>query len=278
MTRRPLSGALIGVFIGLGVAVVLARLGVWPPDQLTVFLLPALVGFLGMLILSMGRVGSTTTMVISLIILIPMLVWGALGFGKIDQSGQLNGDCSVMAASDVDTTSVTDTSRASPFVIEPTGGLAWTAVSPEPFMDYQWRLHSVIGGIAIPIESGTEANTAGDTENAGDVPNVGELASARGIDLDLYRGIHEVGGFAATCDGFGFVEISGEGADPIAIAAIVLIVLLIIALLVLLFTERIGTRVESSGATKGGGNVDVYGALGPYEAGSEETRGDKDSS
>lgn len=276
MMRRPLSGALLGVFIGLGVAVVLARLGVWPADQLTVFLLPSLIGFLGMLILSMDRMGSTTTMVISLIILIPMLVWGALGFGKIDQSGQLNGGCSVMAASDADATSVTDTSRGDPFVIEPPGGLAWRAVSPEPFMDYEWRLHAVIGGIAVPIESGTEANTDGDTENAGDVPAVGEYASARGIDLDLYRGVYEVGGFAATCDGFGFVEISGEGFDPIAIGAIVLIVLLLILLLVLLFPGRIGTRVESSEVVEGGSDVDISDALSPYEAGAEETRGNKD--
>lgn len=275
--RRPLSGTLIGVLIGLAVAVLLARLGFWPPDQLTAFLLPALAGFLGLLILSMGRrAGSTTTMVISLIILIPMLVWGALGFGKIDQSGQLNGGCAVMAASDADATSVTDTSRADPFLIEPVGGLAWRATSPETFMDYDWRLHVVVGGIAVPIESGTEANTAGDTENAGDVPNVGQYASALGIDLDLYRGVYEVGGFAATCDGFGFVEIGGEGVDPIAVGAVVVIVLLLILLLVLLFTGRTGTTVWSSEVLESGNDVDVSDALGPYEAGSEETRGSQD--
>lgn len=275
MTRRPLSGALIGVFIGLGVAVVLARFGVWPPDQVTVFLLPALTGFLGLLILSMGRQGSMTTMVISLIILIPMLVWGAIGFGKIDQSGELDGGCMAMAASDVDTTSVTDTSRANPFEVETTGGLAWRATSPEAFVDYEWQLHVVVAGIAVPIESGTEANTAGDTENAGDVPNVGEFASGRGIDLDLYRGIYEVGGFAATCDGFGFVEIGGEGVDPIAVAAIVLIVLLLIVL-ALLLTGWTMARVQSSEVVEGGSHVDVSGALGPYEVGSKETRGSED--
>lgn len=257
----------------MAVAVLLARLGVWPPDQLTVFLLPALAGLLGLLILSMGREGSTTTMVISLIILIPMLVWGALGFTEINQSGELNGGCSVMAASDVDTTSVTDTTRADPFEIESTGGLAWRASSPEAFMDYEWQLHVVVGGIAVPIESGAEANTAGDTENAGDVPNVGEYASGRGIDLDLYRGVYEVGGSAATCDGFGFVAIGGEGIDPIAVGAIVLIVLLIILLLVLLFSGRTETRVESSKVVGSGEDIDVSDALGPYEAGSEETRG-----
>lgn len=275
MKRRPLSGALIGVFIGLGVAVVLARFGVWPPDQVTVFLLPALAGFLGMLILSMGRRDSTTTMVIPLIILIPMLVWGALGFGELNQSGELNGGCSVIAATDVGTTSVTDTSRADPFAIESTGGLTWRATSPEAFVDFEWRLHVVVGGIAVPIESGTGANTAGETEIAGEVPDVGEFASGRGIDLDLYRGVYEVGGFAANCDGFGFVEISGEGVDPIAVGAIVLIVLLLI-LLVLLLTGRTEAWVQSSEVVEGRSDVDVSGALNPYQVGSEETRGSED--
>ncbi len=275
MTRRPLSGALIGVLIGLGVAVALARFGVWPPDQVTVFLLPALTGFLGLLILSMGRAGSTTTMVISLIILIPMLVWGALGFGEIDQSGELDGGCAVMAASDVDTTSVTDTARADPFKVETTGGFAWRATSPEAFVDYEWQLHVVVGGIAVPIESGTEANTADDTENAGDVSNVGEFASGRGIDLDLYRGVYEVGGFADTCDAFGFVEISGEGVDPIAVGAIVLIVLLLIVL-ALLLTGWTVPRVQSSEVVEVGSDVNVSDALGPYEVGSMETRESED--
>ena len=276
MKRRPLSGALIGILIGLAAAVILARLGVWPPDQLTVFLLPALAGLLGLLILSMGREESTVTMVISLIILLPMLVWGALGFGEIDQRGELDGGCAVVAASEVDTTSVTDTSRADPFVIEPAGRLAWSATSPEAFMGYEWRLHAVVGGIAVPIESGSEENTAGDTENAGDVSDIGAYATERGIDLDLYRGVYEVGGFAATCDGFGFVEISGDGVDPITVGAIVLIILLLILLLVLLFTGRTETGVESSEVVEGRENIDIADALGPYEAGSEETRGSED--
>lgn len=270
MRRKPLSGAVIGVLVGLAVAVLLARMGIWPPDRMTVFLLPALLGFLGVLLLSMGRRDSTTAMTVSLIILIPMLIWGAFGFGEIDESGELNGGCTVRADSDADGTVVTDTSRSDPFFIESDGGLSWSAVSPNAFMDYEWEIHTVVGGIPIPIDSGTEANDVGDTENSGEVGNVGEYASARGIDLDLYRGVYEVGGSAATCDGFGFVEISGEGADPIAIAAIVLIVLLVILLIYLMVSRR-GATVDSAEAARTS-DVDVTDALGPYEAGSEETR------
>ncbi|MGH3650078.1 MAG: hypothetical protein ACRDU9_05155, partial [Acidimicrobiia bacterium] len=92
--RRPLTGTILGILIGVAVAVILARQGVWPMDQLTLFLLPALTGLLGLALLSLGRSeGSTATMVISLIILIPMAVWGAPGLGELNQNGQLNGGC-----------------------------------------------------------------------------------------------------------------------------------------------------------------------------------------
>lgn len=264
MRRRPLSGALIGIFIGVAAAVILARLGVWPPDRLTVFLLPALIGLLGMVLLSVGRENSTPTMVVALVLIIPMIVWGALGLGQLDENGELNGGCTVDADSGVDTTTVTDTSRSNPFSIDTDSGLSWSAVSPEPFMDYEWQLHVIVGGIPIPIDSGAEVNSDGDTENSGDVPSVGEFAASRGIDLDLYRGVYQVGGSAATCDGFGFVEITADGADPVLIAAVVLVVLLVVLFLVLFFSGRApsGQRVED------GPNVDVGDALGPYEAGS----------
>lgn len=273
MRRRPLSGAIIGILIGLAVAVILARIGVWPPDQLTVFLLPALAGLLGMLVLSMGRQDSTATMVIAFIFLIPMLVWGLLGLGQLNENGQLNGGCSVSADSSVDSTNVTDTSRADPFVVQADSGLSWSAISPEAFVDYDWELYTVVGGISIPLDSGTEANTAGDIENAGDVDDIGEYAADRGIDLDLYRGVYEVGGSAATCDGFGFVHIEADGLDLAAVIATVLILLLVILLLILFFAGR--SPAPRSGGARADRDVDVAGALEPYEAGSEDLNGDR---
>lgn len=276
MRRKPLSGALIGILIGVAAAVILARLGVWPPDRLTVFFLSALTGLLGMLLLSMGRENSTPTMVIALILLVPMLVWGALGFGQLDENGELSGGCTVSADSGVDATTVTDTSRGEPFSIDTDGGLSWSAVSPEVFTDYEWQLDVVVGGIPLPIDSGTEANTAGDTENSGDVPDVGELSATRGIDLDLYRGVYQVGGSAAVCDGFGFVEISGDGVDLVLIVAIVLIVLLVILFLILFLAGRSATRVGSNGHIGDAANVDIRDALGPYEAGSRRPEDGED--
>lgn len=238
MRRKSLSGAVTGILIGLAVAVILARQGVWPPDQLTVFLLPALTGLLAMTLLTIGRVGSKTTTVVSSLILIPMAIWGALGIGAINQTGELNGGCTVTATSDVDGTTVTDTSRADPFRIEADGGLTWEATSPQAFTDYEWEIHTIVGGIPIPIESDTEPNDAGDVANGGTVDDVGALAEARGIDLDLYSGVYQVGGSAASCDGFGFVHIDVAGLDLVTVAAIILLVLLVIILLVLMYTGR----------------------------------------
>lgn len=272
MRRKPLSGAIVGILVGLAIAVILARQGVWPPDQLTVFLLPALTGLLGMAILSLGREGSTTTMVISLIILVPMLVWGALGFVNLNESGELNGGCTVDASSDLDSTTVTDTSRSDPFEIDANGGLTWEATSPEAFMDYEWEIHTIVGGITVPIESDTEANEAGDTQNGGDVSDVGALAESRGIDLDLYTGVYVVGGDAASCDGFGFVRIVGDELDLITVGAIVLLILLIILFLIIVFTGR-RTVVERSEVVVERSN-EV--AAGPDEAGSDGRLGDAD--
>lgn len=268
MRRKPLSGAIIGILVGLALAIILARLGVWPADQLTVFLMPALVGALGSMLLSFGREGSIPTMIIATLILVPMLVWGLLGIGQIDENGELNGGCTVTAESGVDATTVTDTSRSDPFVVETDGPLTWTATSPDVFTDYDWHLDVLVGGFGVPIDSGTEANSAGDLENGGAVDDVGAYASERGIDLDLYRGVYEVGGAAATCDGFGFVQIDGDGLDLVLMVAVVLIVLLIILFLILYFAGR--SQPAPGRHERREGEIDVTGALGPYHAGSEE--------
>lgn len=275
MRRKPLSGAVIGILVGLAIAVILARQGVWPPDQLTVFLVPAITGLVGMAVLSVGREDSTATMLIAVLILVPMLVWGAFGFGLIDQSGELYGGCTVSASTDLDSTTVTDTSRRDPFRIDPDGALTWEATSPEVFTDYEWEIHTLVGGIAVPIESDTEPNEDSETSNGGQVPAVGELAAARGINLDLYTGVYQVGGSAATCDGFGFVRVMGDGIDLFTILAIVLIVLLIVLLLILFHAgrETVGEPLHAADDESA-----VAKALEPYEAGSgDQPDGEEDT-
>jgi hypothetical protein len=192
---------------------------------------------------------------------VPMLIWGALGFALINQNGEIEGGCRVFAASAVDETDVLDTSRAEPFVIDPDGGLMWEASSPEVFADYEWEIQVVLGGIPLTIESDTEANSAGDQDNDGASPDVRAYAAERGIDIDTYVGVYQVAGSAATCDGFGFVEILGEGLDTISLVAIILLITFLVILIVLMFVGRAGTA--TAGQT---GTIDVEDALGPYEA------------
>lgn len=249
--QKPFTGTLLGVLIGFATAIFLARQGIWPADQLTVFFLPGILGLLGLLLLSMGRPSKGPgTLVLSLLIAVPMTLWGALGFGTVNETGQLNGGCDVFAASDIDETDVVDTSRSSPFAIDPDGGLFWEAASPEVFQNYDWSLEVYVGGLPITIESGTEANDAGDLENGGDVSDIRAYAESRGIDIDLYRGIYKVGGSAASCDGFGFVEITGDGIDPIALIALIVAITLLIILLVLTFWKRGATSASDTGPSE----------------------------
>lgn len=251
--RRPLTGALLGIILGLAVAVVLQQEGIWPLDQLTVFLLPALLGLLGLLLLSMGREGSTVTLVIALLILLPMGVWGALGFGSINENGELNGGCEVAAQSAVDTTTVTDTSRQNPFEIDPESGLSWAAMSPFPFVDYDWSLYTEIGGFQAPLDSDHEDNEGMSEINAGDVPNVEEYAAGQGIDISQLRGVFIVGGDAAdTCDGFAFVLLTTSSLFETLISkiALALIIVIIIIMIILMVRGRRSVVVESSTSTE----------------------------
>jgi hypothetical protein len=254
--RRPLLGALLGILLGLAIAVVLQQEGVWPLDQLTVFLMPALLGLLCLTLLSIGRTaGSTVTLVIALIILVPMAVWGAIGLGSLNEKGQLDGGCKVIAQSAVDTTSVTDSSKLDPFKIDPKGSLKWAATSPTAFMDYDWSLYTKVGGIQVPLDSGNEKNDGGSTMNGDEVPNVEAYAKAHGVDISQLRGVFIVGGQAAgTCSGFGFVLLTTASlfetlASKIALA---LIILIIIILIILMFTGRQKASVGSSSVADGG--------------------------
>lgn len=255
--QKPFTGTLLGILIGLATTIFLARQGIWPADQLTIFFLPGILGLLGLLLLSMGRSSKGPfTLVLALLIAVPMLLWGALGFGSLNETGQLNGGCEVSATSAVDSTTVVDTSRQDPFVIDPDGSLSWSATSPEAFENYDWTIQVYVGNIPISIDSGSEANDAGDLENAGDVPEVRSYADSRGINIDLYRGIYKVGGSAATCDGFGFVEVTGEGIDLIALIALIVAITLLIILLVLAFWRRPEGEVDTGAAGDEGTSED----------------------
>ena len=253
--RRPLSGALLGILFGLALAVVLQQQGVWPLDRLTVFLIPGAAGLIGILVTSVGREGSTGTMIVALVIAVPMTAWGATGFGEVNESGQLNGGCDVVAASDLDTTVVTDSSRRDPFEIDPAGGLTWAATSPGAITDHQWEIWVEIADVAVPIQDGGDPNEGESTGNFGDEPDVTAYAESRGVDIDELRGAFMVGGFISgnggSCDGFGFVTLVAEPLETLAskIAAAVALAALIGLLLVALTGRGVSAAAEASVAS-----------------------------
>lgn len=277
--RKPLTGAILGIVLGLAVAVILQQQGIWPLDQLTVFFMPAVLGFLGLLILSIGKEGSTVTFVIALIILIPMAVWGALGFGDVNEVGVLNGGCKVEAMTSVpDTTNVTDTSKQDPFQIDPDGGLIWAATSPVVFMDYPWEIWVEIGGVQITLDSEESQNNDGGSEiNGGDVPNVTAYAESRGIDISQLRGVYKVGGNAAdTCDGYGFVTLIADPFETLAsqIAAGIALLVIILFIIIMIVSRR--TAAAAAGAAVGAASASAVGSTNGDVNGGSVVPGDTD--
>lgn len=264
--RKPLTGAILGVLFGLGIAVILQQQGIWPLDRITVFLVPAITGFVGMLLLTLGRPGSTFTYVVAILLLIPMAIWGALGFLEANEFGELNGGCEVIASSSVpDATTVTDSSRRGPFEIDPNGSLTWGAMSPTPFVDYDWEIWVDLGGVEVTIDSDHEDNEGMSEVNGDSIGNVGEYADARGIPAGELRGVYKVGGFAATCDGFGFVKIISDPLETIAskVAAGVILLTLIV-LVILMFAGRETAVVANESETvivEGGDTADGHGGI-----------------
>lgn len=246
MTRRPLTGALLGIVVGIAIAVLLQQHGIWPLDKLAVFLLPAITGLLGIAATTVGRAGDTwsANTVIALVLTLGMAVWGLTGLGGIGERGQLNGGCQVEASSDIDDTVVTDTSRGNPFSIDPDGGLSWEATSDGPIMDHTWRMWVEVGGFPVTIERGGDPNTAGDEDNSGAVPDVTEYAEGRGIPIDELRGVFEVGGDISgkggACNGFAFVEVTSEPFETItAKIALGVAILAVIGLMIAALTGRV---------------------------------------
>jgi hypothetical protein len=251
---RPITGAVLGVVIGLATAVVLQQQGVWPLDKLTLFLLPALTGLIGVAVTRIGRRPAPLALAIALLLLIPLAAWGATGIADMNETGIINGGCTVAVQSTLDETVVTDTSRGDPFLVDPDGGLSWQATSPEAFTDYDFEIWIEVGGYHWILESGHEVNENQDTENTGEIANVTDYAESFGVLADQLRGIVKVGGAAATCDGFGFVEVQATFLETLTakIAALVGVLALVILLLVA-FTGRTRPVEVDSGAAEGAG-------------------------
>jgi hypothetical protein len=198
------------------VALILQQAGIWPLDKLALFGSVGLFGLLGIVLASSGRdrVSAFNT-ILPLVVAVALLGWGATGIAEINETGEINGGCTVEATSSVDSTTVIDTSRQDPFQVDPDGSLSWVATSPAPITNHFWNIHVEIGGFSVTIADNDEPepNLDEDTENTGEVADlsayIAEVSEAAGLELD---GVFEVGGDiegdGGACDGFGFVELT----------------------------------------------------------------------
>jgi hypothetical protein len=254
---RPWTGFFLGLILGLAIAVILQQGGMWPLDRLLLFGSAGLFALLGILLGGAGRerVGSFT-LIGPLVLAVALIGYGATGLGSINENGELNGGCAVEAASDVDNTVVTDTSRQDPFEVDPDGGLSWVATSPGAIIDHFWEIYVDVGGFAVTVadNEAVEPNTARDLDNTGDVDDasgfIEEVSNYAGVEL---AGAFEVGGNiegeGGACDGFGFVTLTAAPLSTlISQIAAVIGLLSIIGLLVLVFnrTELVEAVVVTS--------------------------------
>lgn len=274
---RPITAMFMGLIVGLCAAVLLQQGGVWPLDKLTTFLLPGLLALIFVLLSRLRRVATSAALAIALLLLIPPVAYGVTGIGEIGASGELNGGCAVEAASDLDTTVVTDTSRSNPFDLDPDGGLSWLARSPGPITDHEWEIWVVIGDFEYVVADGAESNSDMNTTNDGDVADVRGYVEDLGFRAgDQIQGVYEVGGFidgeGGACDGFGFVRIEGPFLGTIASWAALIVALIALTVFSLIaFTERYrpvagGDEIGDEGrdkivvtAASGAGTVDTDG-------------------
>ncbi|MDH3190922.1 MAG: hypothetical protein OEM39_09865 [Acidimicrobiia bacterium] len=264
--EKPFVGLIFGLIFGLAVAVLLQQAGVWPLDKLTVYLVPGLVALLFVFLARIGRKSVPSALTVVLVILIAPIAYGLTGIGEFDESGQLNGGCTVDAATDLDTTIVTDTKRSEAFRVDPDGGLTWFATSPVPITDHEWEIWVVIGNFEYVVADGGSANTDLDQDNFGDEPSVRGYVEDLGIRSgDQIRGVYEVGGFiegSSGCDGFGFVVIEGGFLETLIskTALAVALLALIIFLWIILTGRETGLiaepidpdRIASLGGATGG--------------------------
>lgn len=276
--RKPMSGAIWGLILGIAVAIVLQQQGIWPLDKITVFLVPGAVGLIGVIITTVGRSGGAATLTIAVVITGAATAYGATGLGGIEAQGFLNGGCTVDALSDVDFTTVDDTSKRDPFEIDPDGGLSWIATSPSVFDDYPWEIWVDVGGFPLTIDfNDNENNDDGDQDSEGDVANVAEEAEATGIPIGQLRGVFEVGGFASTCDGLAFVKLTSDPLETIIAKTAAAIALLALIMLIRAF---LSSRPPAAPPTANGGNggVDDFGTGDHGEsAGDHDLDGDVDA-
>ena len=93
---RPWSGFFLGLLLGLAVAVLLQQAGVWPLDRLLLYGSAGVFALIGILMSGAGRdrAGAFSS-IVPLVLAVALIGWGATGIAEVNESGQINGGCTV---------------------------------------------------------------------------------------------------------------------------------------------------------------------------------------
>jgi hypothetical protein len=295
---RPWLGLIVGVILGIAVAVFVQQAGWWPLDQMLLFGSIGIFGLIGILVAGLGRARvSVIVLIIPLIIAVAAAAFGAVGATQGSGNGEINGGCTVTSSTPLDSTTVTDTSRSDPFDVDPDGFLTWEATSPAPFKDHLWNVYVEVGGGKLKIANNDEPDPNDDDkvkngETYGSV--AGYVAEVTAFNGDEVRGVFVVSGDitgGGSCDGFGYVRLVD---DPFAslvskiaggLAILMIIILIIIFIRRSYMGEVVETVIAAGGAAAAGEGVEgvdeavdqaVDDALEGYEPGAEDLPGTND--
>lgn len=249
---RKITVVILGAVAGLTIAVLLQQAGAYPLDRLATFGLPAVVaGVAFAVVVQRAGFARAAAEWVAIIIILILVIMAATGIPALAADGEqggptgfLDGGCTVSAMSDLDATTVTDTSRSNPFDIDPDGTVSWEATSNGAIMNHTWEIWVDVGGFALIVAQDGDDNADGDTSNEGSEPvrpYVDDIGSYIGGDPS---GIYLVGGNiigeGGSCEGQAWVRLSGGAFSNLVGqgAAGLLLILLIIIVIIIVRTGR----------------------------------------
>lgn len=274
---RPWIGLIVGVLLGVLVAIIFQQAGWWPLDQLLVYGMIGLFGLIGILICLIGRTRvRIIVLIIPILIAVAALAYGAMGLTDANAKGFIKGGCTVTASTPLDATTVSDTTKRNPFDVDPNGPLTWKATSPTVFKDHIWFIDVQVanGSITVADNFGDpDPNTDEKTENGDTIPNVaGYVGQVTQFNGDEIRGVFVVSGAISgggECSGLAFVRlVDNPFASLLSKIAAGLAIILIIILIIIFIRRSYMTEVEVDSMD----DVDdaVGDAVKGFESGAED--------
>ncbi len=237
---RPLIGALLGATTGLVVVVLLAVLGVVPPDQLVLFGIVGVLTFVVAWMLTQRVALARTRFIVVAVIAALLTGFGLAGIPQFAGGGSIEGGCTAQGTSSLEPPWVTPegTSAMNPFDVAPDDTVGWEATSGGAVItDWTSAFGVNVGGFFVEFWRGESENADEDTEWSGeeDVASiVNDVEGASGITVSgvvLLQG--SFSGDGGECSGAAYVRVAPESAFDGWVLTTLWIVLAILVILII---------------------------------------------